>query len=112
MPLLSTFVNSNFGASMCTEEAEQLAFAVFCTLDHLPETVRDVIWDRARIAGEFASLAQEGYIATATPAHEIPDYWSATIDRFLSGELVIDYDLRARLKQGRKPNKSWRTNRP
>ena len=99
MPILSTYVNSNFGGSISSEEADQLAFAVFCSLDYLPEIVRAEIWDRARIASEFASLAQEGYIAATTSAHEIPDYWSATIDRFLSGKLVIDYDFRARLKQ-------------
>ena len=99
MPILSTYVKSIFGGSISSEEADQWAFAVFCTLDYLPETVRNEIWDRARIASEFASLAQEGYIAAVTPAHETPDYWSATIDRFLSGALVIDCDFRARLKQ-------------
>ena len=96
---LSIYVNSNFGGSISLEDADQLAFAAFCTADYFPETVRNEIWDRARIASEFASLAQEGYIAAATPAHKTPDYWSATIDRFLSGALVIDYDFRARLKQ-------------
>lgn len=75
---------------MCLEEAGQLAFTIFCTLDYLPESFRDVIWDRARIADEFASLAQEGYLAAVTPAHENPDYWNATMDRFISRDLEID----------------------
>jgi len=76
-----------------------LAFTIFCTLDYLPESFREIIWDRARIAAEFASLAQEGYLAAVTPAHERPDYWNSTIDRFISGEFSIDYGFRARLKQ-------------
>jgi len=99
MTLLSTFVNSNFGSPMCAKDAEQLAFTIFCTLDYLPESFRTVIWDRARIADEFASLAQEGYLAADTPEHETSDYWSSTIDRFMSGEIEIDYEFRARLKQ-------------
>ena len=95
MTLLSNFVNSNFGGSICAEDAEQLAVTVFCSLDYLPESFRDVIWDRTRIADEFASLAQEGYLAAATTAHESPDYWSSTIDRFMSGGIKIDYSFLA-----------------
>lgn len=84
---------------MGAEDAGQLAFTIFCTLDYLPESMRHVIWDRARIADEFASLAQEGFISAITPAHMDPDFWSSTIDRFLSDELEVDYSFRACLKK-------------
>lgn len=99
MTVLSTFVNDNFDGSMSVEEAEQLAFTIFCTLDYLPENLRAEIWNRARIADEFACLAQEGHLAAITQAHKNSEFWDSTITRFMSGELEVDYDLRARLKQ-------------
>jgi len=99
MTLLSTFVNSNFGGSISAGEAEQLAFTIFCSLDYLPCNIRDGKWDRERIAEEFASLAQEGYLAAITPSHKNPDFWGSTIDRFMNGEIAVDNDFRARLKQ-------------
>lgn len=98
MTKLSTFVDFNFGGAMSVHEAEQLAFTLFCTLECLPENLREQKWDRARIAEEFASLAQEGYLCAVAPARRIPEFWSHTIDGFMSGEIEVDYDFRARLK--------------
>ncbi len=84
---------------MSVEEAEQLAFTIFCTLGYLPEILGDEIWDRAKIADEFAFLAQGGHLAAITQAHKNSVFWDSTITRFMSGELEIDYDFRARLKQ-------------
>ena len=99
MTLLATFVRLNFCDALCVEEARQLAYTIFCTLDYLPESLRNVIWDRSRIIDEFVTLAVEGYLVDATPAHKHPDYWNTTIDRFMSGKLQIDHDFRTRLKQ-------------
>ena len=107
MTLIANFVRSNFSDSLRVEQAEQLAFTIFCTLDYLPESLRNEVWDRARISDEFAALAVDGYLADATPAHNSPDYWNATIDRFISGKLEIDEAFRSRLKQNEEPNTPW-----
>ena len=97
--LLARFVRSNFGGSLTAKDAEQLAFTIFCTLDNLPVDFRNEVWDRAKIAREFSLLAEEGFFCDATLAHKQPEYWDATIDRFMSGKSEIDRQFRARLKQ-------------
>src|ERR1051326_7113498 len=98
VPLLSGFVRAEFGGTLTSRDAEQLAFLIFCTLDYLPQNLKAEIWDRARISSEFVSLTKSGFLSDVSPAHSDPAYWNATIDRFLAKKTEVDWSLRARLK--------------
>ena len=97
-PLLSDFIRSKFGDTLTAKDAEQLAFTIFCTLSCLPDRLKNVIWDRERIAQEFVALSNEGYLCDALACHRDRAYWDTVIDNFMSMKAEIDWSLRDRLK--------------
>ncbi|WP_138223217.1 hypothetical protein [Nibricoccus aquaticus] len=96
-PLLSNLVRENFRNGLSARDAEQLAFLIFCILDHLPPELRKHQWDRDKIASEFVALKTVGLIRDANPAHGESNYWNAVIDRFLLNPKEVDRNFGSRL---------------
>jgi len=95
--LLTDFVRSKFGAAMTREEAGQLIFAIFCSVDWLPGDLRKEVWSRSTLSSEFVALAKEGMLRDSDTAHEDVAHWNRIIDRFLSKQIEVDWPLRERI---------------
>jgi len=101
MSLLAPFIRSQFGEKFTSEEARQLAFLIFCTVELLPTDLRGLRWDRTMIASEFVAASKEGMIGDASEEMQNPAYWSAAIDDFLLHSYKVDHTISSRLSSGR-----------
>ncbi|MBK1884718.1 hypothetical protein JIN85_20065 [Luteolibacter pohnpeiensis] len=87
---LSSFVRSRFGGSLSQEEARQLIFLIFCTVDWLPDDLKKEKWSRSTLSIDFAALSEEGFIRDTTPDQKKAEYWNAIIDDFIFRRIERD----------------------
>ena len=87
--ILTDFVRNRIGSQMSIDDADQLAFSIFCTVDFLPEDMRLLEWTRSKISGELVSLAKQKMIEGTSSLHEQPEYWDHTITDYLAGRRTV-----------------------
>ena len=95
--ILTEFVKTRFGGAIALEDASQLAYSIFCTLDSMPDDLREIEWTRLRISEEFATLATQGMIKDIDPTQATPGYWNQVTDDFLAGREEPSEEFRSRL---------------
>jgi hypothetical protein len=87
---LPSLVRLRFGETLSQEEARQLIFLIFCTVDWLPDDLRKEEWSRSTLSIEFAALSKEGFIRNTTPDQRETGYWNAIIDDFMFKRIDVD----------------------
>jgi hypothetical protein len=87
---LPSLVRLRFGETLSQEEARQLIFLIFCTVDWLPDDLKKEEWSRSTLSVEFANLSKEGCIRNATPDQKEAGYWNAIIDDFIFKRIDVD----------------------
>jgi hypothetical protein len=100
---LSDGIRTKFGGAISIEEANQLIFALFVSVDCLPDDLRGLIWDRTALASEFVALAKDGLVRGAGRSHEEKQYWSSTIDQILIDRNKCDSEFWKRLYNSERP---------
>jgi hypothetical protein len=100
--LLAGWIQSKLGETISREEANQLIFALFVSVDCLPDNLRSRVWDRAALAGEFVALVKEGIILDVDSSHEEADYWNSTITALLIDKKQFDLNFWSRIYEVRK----------
>jgi len=87
---LSSLVRSRFGGSLSQTEACQLIYLIFCTVDWLPDDIKNEEWSRSTLSIEFATLSKEGFIRDTIPEQKKAEYWNAIIDDFMFRRIERD----------------------
>jgi len=87
---LHRFIQSRFGASLSQDEARQLIFLIFRTVDWLPNDLRNAEWSRSSLSIEFSVLSIEGLIRDATSDQKESGYWNTVIDDFMCKRIDVD----------------------
>jgi len=95
--LLADFVRSKFGAAMTREEAGQVMFAIFCSVDWLPGDLKKKEWSRSTLSFEFVALAKEGLLRDSDTTDEDVAHWCRVIDQFMSKQIEVDWQFRKRI---------------
>ncbi|HET6408620.1 MAG TPA: hypothetical protein VFG14_12115 [Chthoniobacteraceae bacterium] len=88
-------MKGRIGSLMSIDQAEQLAFSIFCTVDFLPEDIRRLEWTRFKISGELAMLSKQKMIEDTSALHEQSEYWIHTINDYLAGRTTISDRFKA-----------------
>ncbi len=95
--ILSEYIQSRFG-TLGKDDAIQLCLTIFCTLDFLPDDLKEIEWDRSKISSEFSLLAQQGLITEIDKNAEAESYWNEMITHFMTGKLKLRESFKAALK--------------
>ena len=79
------------------EEAIQIFLWLYCTVDILPEHLRDLHIGRNELEATFQQLAREGFISSGPTSDELR--WDGLINALLSQKIDLDLGFRDRISQ-------------